>query len=351
MGGSKKSGIGKHKKKSINPCLAPKFRGGKIGPKGRGQCAKKKIPSVTTQVEKTKSPCTTDPASSGAKKSHTVGSKSTGYSINLNSSEKALTQSINASPLPRAPTSHHLEVSQQNSRNSPSLSPRRPTQLFNDSVTSPHTTLQQSPTSTPTSHRSPQALAPPKDNSPSPNSSRKRKHQAQKKETQTRRARWAIEVFMKTGDSHKKQKYQNALQTKRRKGLQIKDFLVNDFQVDAPAKLAAALFEASRKSSFVKEALNLLLPHMYQPSKDDMVCRQMVEQIRLILERHRLQGVSSHETKAVIQPIIASIVSTPRRGEVLPKKPNGDLFSPLTLSKKKETEYFQVGRPPTPKAE
>ena len=77
----------------------------------------------------------------------------------------------------------------------------------------------------------------------------------------------------------------------------------------------------------------------------------MVEQIRLILERHRLQGVSSHETKAVIQPIIASIVSTPRRGEVLPKKPNGDLFSPLTLSKKKETEYFQVGRPTTPKAE
>jgi hypothetical protein len=113
------------------------------------------------------------------------------------------------------------------------------------------------------------------------------------------------------------------------------------FKDQSPLQMAAALFEASRTSQFVRDGLTELLPHVYEPSQDNAVARDMIEPISILITCIRLEGCTD-QTLSTIQAKITSLVHTPEKGTQLPKKTDGTLFSPMTTSPRQIPYQHQI---------
>ena len=85
-------------------------------------------------------------------------------------------------------------------------------------------------------------------------------------------AAWAHEAFKDHDNPDETKAYNNAIQQKLWKCEEVEKFLEDKFKDNSPLQLAAALFQASQKSTHLFEALKELLPHFYEPSQDDALC-------------------------------------------------------------------------------
>jgi hypothetical protein len=142
--------------------------------------------------------------------------------------------------------------------------------------------------------------------------------------------RWALAAYLDC-DNPDQTQYNTAWRMKKRRSEKLILEINTIFKDQSPLQMAAALFEASRTSQFVRDGLTELLPHVYEPSHDDAVAQDMIEQIGMLITRLRLEG-HTDQTLSTIQAIITSLVHTPEKGTQLPKKPDGTLFSPMTTS-------------------